>query len=74
MAKRFEGQTAIVTGGGRGIGRAVARLLGSEGANVVVCDLGGELKGGGADAGIAEVNTRCDQRQQPSARQHSHPR
>jgi 3-oxoacyl-[acyl-carrier protein] reductase len=54
LAGRFEGQTAIVTGGGRGIGRAVARLLGSEGANVVVCDLGGEVKGGGADAGVAE--------------------
>lgn len=55
MAGRFQGQTAIVTGGGRGIGRAVARLFGAEGANVVVCDLGGEVKGGGADAGVAEA-------------------
>jgi NAD(P)-dependent dehydrogenase (short-subunit alcohol dehydrogenase family) len=34
---RLEGQTAIVTGGGRGIGRAVALALAREGANVTVC-------------------------------------
>lgn len=54
MAGRFDGQVAVVTGGGRGIGRAVARLFGSEGASVVVCDLGGEVKGGGADSSVAE--------------------
>ena len=32
----LEGQTAIVTGGGRGLGRAVAQVLASAGANVVV--------------------------------------
>lgn len=34
----FEGQTAIVTGGGRGIGRATALRLGSAGADVIVVD------------------------------------
>lgn len=34
--KRFEGKTAIVTGGGTGMGRAAALRLGREGANVVI--------------------------------------
>lgn len=37
---RFEGRTAIVTGGGSGIGRAHAALLAARGANVVVNDVG----------------------------------
>jgi NAD(P)-dependent dehydrogenase (short-subunit alcohol dehydrogenase family) len=36
---RFAGQTAIVTGAGRGMGRAVALALAAEGANVVVAEL-----------------------------------
>lgn len=37
--QRFENQVAIVTGGGRGIGAAVARRLAAEGATVVVADM-----------------------------------
>lgn len=39
MGSQFTGRTAIVTGAGSGIGRAIALELGAEGANVVVSDV-----------------------------------
>jgi NAD(P)-dependent dehydrogenase (short-subunit alcohol dehydrogenase family) len=66
----FEGQVALVTGAGSGIGRAAARRFAAEGAAVVVADLNGEgaaataalirEAGGRATAVTADIASEAD--------------
>ncbi|CQD13511.1 short-chain dehydrogenase/reductase SDR [Mycobacterium europaeum] len=50
----FTGQVAVVTGAGRGLGRLYALDLARRGAAVVVNDVGGSMRGEGADSGVAD--------------------
>lgn len=51
----LKGKTIIVTGGAGGIGSAISLELGRQGANVVVNDVGANLKGEGQDMSTAEA-------------------
>ena len=51
---KLDGRVAVITGGGRGIGAAVAESMGAEGAAVVVNDLGASMQGGDQDEGPAQ--------------------
>ncbi len=52
---RFDGQVALITGAGRGIGFAYAKLLAERGAVVIVHDVGAGSDGQGSDPAVAGV-------------------
>ena len=52
---KFENKTAVITGGSRGIGLAIAKKLASQGANIAILYVGDESEGIAAKA----VFLRC---------------
>lgn len=58
---KFENKTAVITGGSRGIGLAIAKKLASQGANIAILYVGDESEGIAAKEALAEYNTNVEQ-------------
>ena len=60
MCKCLENKTAVITGGSRGIGEAVALKLASMGANIAILYVGDEAEGKAAQAKVAELGVKAE--------------
>jgi NAD(P)-dependent dehydrogenase (short-subunit alcohol dehydrogenase family) len=64
MGDRLAGMTAVVTGGGQGIGRGIAKAFAAEGASIAVLDLDQDTARSAADEcggrGVDAIGLRCD--------------
>lgn len=58
---RFENKTAVVTGGSRGIGLAIATKLAKEGANIAILYVGDENEGIKAKEELSQYGTKVEQ-------------
>ena len=57
----FENKTAVITGGSRGIGLAIAKKLASNGANIAILYVGDESEGVNAKNELLEYGTKVEQ-------------
>lgn len=68
--RRFEGQTAAITGGAQGLGLGIARRLGAEGASVALLDIDAERAAAAREPlvsqGITAIACPCDVTQRSS--------
>ena len=62
--RTFQGKLAVVTGGGTGMGRALAEQLSAEGCHVAICDVSAE--------NMAETRARCEARAPSGVRISTH--
>src|SRR2546430_15953367 len=58
-AKRLQGRVAVVTGSSRGIGRAIARALASEGASIAVHYCRGEEQAASLAAEVEHLGSKA---------------